>query len=67
MRELADGRAYTGRQALKLGLVDAIGGEQEARDWLAKERGVPTSLPVEDVEPGTLAERALGGRADRGF
>ena len=27
VRELADGRAYTGRQALKLGLVDAIGGE----------------------------------------
>ena len=30
VRELADGRAYTGRQALKLGLVDAIGGEQDA-------------------------------------
>jgi protease-4 len=27
VRELADGRAYTGRQALQLGLVDAIGGE----------------------------------------
>ena len=60
VRELADGRAYTGRQALQLGLVDAIGGEPEARDWLAKERGVPTSLPAEDVKPGTLAERALG-------
>ena len=31
VRELADGRAYTGRQALKLGLVDAIGGEHDAR------------------------------------
>ena len=31
VRELADGRAYTGRQALKLGLIDAIGGEREAR------------------------------------
>ena len=28
MRELADGRAYTGRQALDLGLIDAIGGER---------------------------------------
>ncbi len=36
VRELADGRAYTGRQALKLGLVDAIGGEQDARLWLAQ-------------------------------
>src|SRR6185437_7227445 len=34
VRELADGRAYTGRQALQLGLVDAIGGEHEARAWL---------------------------------
>src|ERR1700733_7841445 len=36
VRELADGRAYTGRQALKLGLVDAIGGEQDARLWLPR-------------------------------
>ena len=60
VRELADGRAYTGRQALGLGLVDAIGGEPEARDWLAAERGVPTNLPAEDVKTDTLAERALG-------
>ena len=39
VRELADGRAYTGRQALQLGLVDAIGGEHEARDWLAEDEG----------------------------
>ena len=36
VRELADGRAYTGRQALALGLVDQIGGEIEARAWLAE-------------------------------
>ena len=49
VRELADGRAYTGRQALQLGLVDAIGGEQDAREWLAKEKGISADLPVEDV------------------
>ena len=59
VRELADGRAYTGRQALRLGLVDAIGGEREARDWLAT-RGVPRSLPVESVETESLAARAIG-------
>ena len=59
VRELADGRAYTGRQALKLGLIDAIGGETEARDWLAG-RGVPKSLPVEDIENESLAARAIG-------
>ena len=32
--KLADGRVYTGRQAKANGLVDALGGEAEARDWL---------------------------------
>ncbi len=60
VRELADGRAYTGRQALKLGLVDAIGGEPEARAWLASEKHVPADLPIDDVKTGGFAERALG-------
>ena len=60
VRALADGRAYTGRQALKLGLVDAIGGETEARDWLASEKQVPASLPAEDVSADRLAARAFG-------
>ena len=49
VRELADGRAYTGRQALQLGLVDAIGGEHDARTWLAQAKGVSADLPVDDV------------------
>lgn len=57
---LADGRAYTGRQAQKLGLVDEIGGEIEARIWLARERGVSESLPAEDLRMGTLYERTVG-------
>lgn len=48
-RALADGRVYTGRQAVANGLIDAIGGEAEARDWLAAERDIPRSLPVHDV------------------
>ncbi len=60
VRALADGRAYTGRQALELGLVDAIGGEPEARAWLAAERGVPAALPTDDVTPKTWAERTFG-------
>ncbi len=60
VRELADGRAYTGRQALPLGLVDEFGGEPEARDWLAREKGVSADLPVEDVETASLSERAFG-------
>ncbi len=60
VRELADGRAYTGRQALALGLVDAIGGEPEARDWLEKERGVKASLPIQDLTMGSLYQRTFG-------
>src|ERR1700733_7484767 len=59
VRELADGRAYTGRQALKLGLVDAIGGEQDARLWLAQQKSISADLPVEDVSTSGLASRAF--------
>ena len=46
---LADGRAYTGRQAIGLHLVDQIGGEDDARAWLASAHGISTSLPSHDV------------------
>jgi protease IV len=47
---LADGRVYTGRQALANGLIDAIGGEREARAWLKAERGISEELPTAVVE-----------------
>jgi protease IV len=59
VRELADGRAYTGRQALHRGLVDAIGGEHDARTWLAQAKGVSADLPVDDVSTTGFAGRAL--------
>lgn len=64
-RALADGRVFTGRQALESGLVDALGGEREARRWLADARDVPESLPARDVEPPdeTLPWDALFGKA----
>ncbi len=60
-RQLADGRIYTGRQAVANGLVDAIGGEAEARAWLQSARGVPASLKLRTVEYG----RGLAGLAER--
>jgi protease-4 len=60
VRVLADGRAYTGRQALPLGLIDEIGGEPEARAWLEREKQVPASLPVQDLKLGGLYERTIG-------
>jgi protease-4 len=45
---VADGRVFTGRQAIELKLVDEIGDEQTAIDWLAKEKGIDAKLPVRD-------------------
>jgi len=59
VRRLADGRVYTGRQALKLNLIDAIGGESEARAWLAAEREIPASLPTRDMAQPSFAERLM--------
>jgi len=64
VRELADGRVFTGREALALGLVDAIGGEAEARAWLAAERGVPEGLPVREIEVRSFSERNFGALLD---
>jgi len=50
---LADGRIYTGRQALEAGLVDELGGECEARTWLAEEHSVGRDLRTVDITPGT--------------
>jgi protease-4 len=62
VRSLADGRVYTGRQALGLGLVDAIGGEREARDWLTAEKGIPAGLAVQDLSTTGFASRAFSGQ-----
>ncbi len=49
VKALADGRAYTGQQALPLHLIDQIGGQDAARAWLASARGVSESLPARPV------------------
>ena len=59
VRALADGRIFTGREAVALGLVDQIGGEAEARAWLAEAREVPAALPVRDIELRGFTERTL--------
>lgn len=60
VRKLADGRAYTGRQAKELGLVDEIGGEFEARAWLAEQHGVSADMPIRDLKPSSFLERTVG-------
>ncbi len=50
-RVLSDGRVFTGRQALAAGLVDGVGDERDARDWLAEAHDVGLDLPRIDVTP----------------
>jgi protease IV len=47
-RALADGSIYTGRQALHLGLIDQVGGDEEARAWLASQKNVSEDLPLRE-------------------
>ncbi len=47
---LADGRIFTGRQAKELGLIDAIGGEQEALEWLKTNRAIASDLPISELK-----------------
>jgi protease-4 len=44
----SDGRVFTGRQAIALKLVDRLGNEQTALDWLEKEKGVDSKTRVKD-------------------
>ncbi len=45
---VSDGRVHTGRQGVERKLVDVLGGERQAIDWLEAERGVAKSLPVRE-------------------
>lgn len=65
VRALADGRPYTGQQALQLGLIDAIGGEHDAREWLARVKSVPVDLPTQTVSTSGLATRTFGAMFGR--
>ena len=46
----ADGRVFTGHQAIDLKLIDELGDERAALAWLAKEKDVDAKLPVRDYQ-----------------
>ncbi|MEO1447821.1 MAG: S49 family peptidase, partial [Cyanobacteria bacterium J06635_11] len=53
VREFADGRVFTGEQALALGVVDRLGSEEDARIWAAELGG----LDPEKAECYTFEEK----------
>jgi protease-4 len=48
--KVADGRVFTGRQAVDLKLIDQLGDEKTAVAWLVAEKGVKSDLPVRDFK-----------------
>jgi protease-4 len=50
LEKVADGRVFTGRQAIELKLVDQLGDEKTAVAWLVSEKKVKSDLPVRDYK-----------------
>ncbi|MGB3446231.1 MAG: signal peptide peptidase SppA [Xanthobacteraceae bacterium] len=48
--KVADGRVFTGRQAIDLKLIDQLGDEKTAVAWLVAEKKVKPDLPVRDYK-----------------
>jgi len=71
VNEIAQGRVWSGRQALKAGLVDEMGGIQDAIRFAAKRAKIEGDYWVDPpLEPRTPVERILkllNGGEDRGI
>ena len=50
LEKAADGRVFTGHQALDMKLIDQLGDEKTAVAWLVAQRGVKNDLPVRDYK-----------------
>lgn len=51
VRQVADGRVFSGRQARQRGLVDALGSRYDAEAWLRKEAGLAEDVPLKTLRP----------------
>ena len=68
VKGFADGRVFTGQQALELGLVDRLGTEEDARRWAAELAGLdPEKAKLQTLEePKRFWSRLLpGNQLDR--
>ena len=50
LEKVADGRVFTGRQAVELKLIDQLGDEKTAVAWLVAEKKIKSDLPVRDFK-----------------
>ena len=47
---ISDGSVFTGNQAVKLNLVDSIGDENDALEWLKQKANLKSDIKVIDIE-----------------
>ena len=52
LAKVSDGRVFTGRQAVDLKLIDQLGDEKTAVEWLVAQKHVAKDLPVRDYNLG---------------
>ncbi len=57
LARVADGRVFSGRQGLELRLVDAVGDERAALEWLRADKKIDRDLPVNTYKRDDTAER----------
>ena len=64
VRTFADGRIFTGEQAVELGVVDRLGTEEDARIWAAELAGLdPEKAECFTIEePKSLINKVIPGR-----
>ena len=65
LAKVSDGRVFTARQGVPLKLVDLIGGQREAIDWLVANKGIAKDMPVREWKKKSSLERLglVGGAA----
>ena len=62
--KVSDGRVYTGMQALNAGLIDEIGDELVAVEWLKAHENIDEKMPIKDME---YSSHAVGGLLSSAF
>ncbi|MEL6751007.1 MAG: signal peptide peptidase SppA [Pseudomonadota bacterium] len=61
--KLADGSIYSGGQGLENGLVDALGGEREAKAWLVKKANLDEDIAMNTWKPRRPNNNPFGIRS----
>ena len=64
LREVADGRVFTGEKAKELGLVDELGGLSDAIEKAKEMAGVPQAREFFVPEEKSLLQKVLGGEIE---